>query len=177
MGANVFGYGTLISMHYRDSPVVVEVEGFKRVYSPHPAYGFDYPFVMKKPGNKLRGILLAGVSPSRLERLDFYEGVPRLYERVEVPVDIIANKAFLPLDGPVVAWIYVPSPRTLSLDLDRAFKEVRRQDIEAYQAMMDRDLWLERLASDQPGIKEALPELFPSGMLVGGEPVPRQPCD
>jgi len=165
MPCYIFAYGTLIKDYYNRYPVVVEVEGFKRVFSPSPLFKYTYPFVVKKAGCKVRGILAVEPDESALHSIDKYEGYPDLYTREQVPVQIISDDQHI-LDDTgetgIQAWIYVPSAKTLSLRLDRVFKAMKLEQRDAYIEMMETDLWRSKMEQEMPDLKEILPALFES---------------
>jgi hypothetical protein len=162
MDTFIFGYGTLITKHYREHQIVAEVAGFKRIFHPGEDYGLWYPFVIPKVNARCRGLLIEDPDGSFLAATDTYEGYPDLYDRVEVPVSIIhaPDQSTGDAIAPLKAWIYIPSTKTSSLTLDRIYKQMKRHDKSAYKDMMEKDLWLEKMKNDYPQIAEMLPDLF-----------------
>ena len=162
MDTFIFGYGTLITKHYREYKIVAEVVGYKRIFHPGDDYGLWYPFVIPKANSICRGLLIRDSDGTYLAAVDTYEGYPDLYDRIEVPVTIIHDPD-PPLGDaaiPTKAWLYVPSTKTSSLTLDRIFKQMKKHDKGAYKEMMEKDLWLEKMRNEYPQIVSLLPELF-----------------
>lgn len=163
MVVNVFGYGTFITKYHDKYPIVAEIEGFKRIYHFNSIYPYHFPFVIKRDGAKVKGIIMHEENDIYLKFWDEYEGYPSFYDRKEVDVKILSDRNNL-LDGvdlsSMKTWLYVPSRKTESLTLDRIFKTMRRERSEDYQEMMGRDLWLEKMEKERPEIVNALPELF-----------------
>ncbi|MFX0100292.1 MAG: gamma-glutamylcyclotransferase family protein [Candidatus Hodarchaeota archaeon] len=163
MVVNVFGYGTFITRYYDKYPIIAEIEGFKRIYHPDPIYPFFFPFVIKRTGAKMRGIMMHEKDDKYLKYWDDYEGYPKFYNRIEIEVKIVSDKhkilGDIELDS-MKTWLYVPSKRTESLDLDKLYKKMRREKSDDYQEMMEKDLWMEKLKQESPDILETLPELF-----------------
>ncbi|MHA1683907.1 MAG: gamma-glutamylcyclotransferase family protein [Promethearchaeota archaeon] len=158
----IFGYGTLITLNYKKFPLVAEVDGFKRIYHDSEIYHYHFPFAIKRDGLKMRGIILLE-DDNALDFYDNYEGYPSFYDRVEVPFRIISDSNGLLEKSDVdelKAWIYVPSNSTESLRLDRIYKIMRREDKVAYDEMMKKDMWLEKLRRDHPYLLDVLPALF-----------------
>ncbi len=98
---NLFVYGTL-----RDDGVVRQVTGrtFPKVEGTLTGYRrveasprFPYPYLVAQEGASVRGVVLLGVDPESLGRLDEYEG--GCYERRRVAVS--AGQ------GTREAWVYV----------------------------------------------------------------------
>jgi gamma-glutamylcyclotransferase (GGCT)/AIG2-like uncharacterized protein YtfP len=165
MPSYIFAYGTLIRDYYDRFPVVVEADGFKRVFSPHPLFKYSYPFVLKRPGCKVRGILALEPDDSALRSIDKYEGYPDLYTREQVPVQIVSDDQHViddTVERPIQAWIYVPSPKTMSLRLDRVFKLMKQKQRDAYIDMMENDLWRAKMEQEMPDLKAMVPALFES---------------
>jgi gamma-glutamylcyclotransferase (GGCT)/AIG2-like uncharacterized protein YtfP len=162
MDTFIFGYGTLITKHYREHQIVAEVAGFKRIFHPGEDYGLWYPFVISKADATCRGLLIRDPDGTFLAATDTYEGYPTLYDRIEVPVTIVHHQD-PPLGdavAPLKAWIYIPSTKTSVLTLDRIYKQMKKHDKDAYKKMMEKDLWLEKMQKEYPQIVELLPGLF-----------------
>ena len=79
----VFVYGTLVDgerleavagRRFASAPAVLE--GYTRVSSPD-----TYPYVVPHAGGRVDGLLLFGIDPTALERLDHYEREGQLYFR------------------------------------------------------------------------------------------------
>ena len=106
-GEDLFVYGTL-----REDEVVRRVtgrtfpkaagmlNGFRRFEG--PAW-FPYPYVMPQAGAFVEGMVLTGVDPECLARLDAYEGA--CYTRRRVRVDTGG--------GPREAWVYGGLPEEI----------------------------------------------------------------
>lgn len=160
----IFAYGTLIPMNYEKYPVVAMLKGYKRVYHPNRAlYRYDYPFVVKKKGYSTTGIVLCEENESILDHWDAHEGYPNHYNRVLAKIKIISDpNQFIPSSEAVSleAWVYVPSVKTLSLKIDKIFKDMKRKNEIEYRRMMEQDLWLERLLEKEKNIKQVIPKLF-----------------
>lgn len=163
MDGYIFGYGTFITKFWKKFKVIAEIDGFKRIFHASAYYGFWYPFVIKKAYQKCRGLLLIDENGDILSSLDEYEDYPDLYDRIEVPFTIISDpeNKFQEIDPKCLkAWVYIPSTKTSSLTLDRIFKQMKKQDIEAYKEMMEKDMWLEKISTEYPEIVEYFPTLF-----------------
>lgn len=172
MAGYIFGYGTLIPKYYQENNVVAEIEGYKRIYHTSSDYYFWYPFVIKKSNYRCKGILIPDKDGSLLASIDGYESYPELYDRIQVPVTVVSDPEARLADidpASIKAWLYVPSTKTLSLKLDRIFKQMKKHDMDAYKDMMEKDLWIEKLRLDHPEIVQVLPALFGNGAQ---EPVP-----
>lgn len=86
---NVFVYGTLKRPELLKS---LCHKGFvkKKVklsgYSLHNVKGAHFPGIMEREGHAVEGLLLRGITPQQLERLDRYEAEGSLYHRRTVTV-------------------------------------------------------------------------------------------
>lgn len=114
-GDNLFVYGTL-----RDDGVVRQVTGrvFPKVEGTLTGYcrveaspRFPYPYLVAREGASVRGMVLMGVDPEGLGRLDEYEG--ECYERRRVTISTRQRTH--------EAWVYVGIP-------DRIGREIARRD-------------------------------------------------
>jgi gamma-glutamylcyclotransferase (GGCT)/AIG2-like uncharacterized protein YtfP len=66
-----------------------------------------YPTLVPDPDGVVTGELHK-VTPARLEQLDSYEGVPRLYKRVEAPMGV---------------WVYIGDPQRLGSHVEVPFEQ------------------------------------------------------
>jgi gamma-glutamylcyclotransferase (GGCT)/AIG2-like uncharacterized protein YtfP len=73
-------------------------------YSRRALHGAGYPGIVGEPGAAVRGVLIGGVSPALLARLDRWEGAE--YERRLVRVETERG-------GAALAHVYALAPRTL----------------------------------------------------------------
>jgi len=165
MAGFIFGYGTFITRFWHEFDVIAEIDGFKRIFHASPLFGYWYPYVIKKVDQRCRGLLLIDANGDMLPALDEYEDYPALYDRIQVPFTIISdpeNKLGAIDSEERKAWVYIPSIKTASLKLDRIFKQMKKQDIEAYKEMMEKDMWLEKIRDEHPEIAEQFPALFES---------------
>ncbi|MHA1792111.1 MAG: gamma-glutamylcyclotransferase family protein [Promethearchaeota archaeon] len=165
MKTYLFGYGTLISMYHEKFPIVVEVKGFKRIYHDSHYFNYSFPFVIVRPKEKTRGILICFESEDKLRSIDRYEGYPTFYDRIQVPVEVISDKNNLLDENEVKtgikAWIYVPSRQTESVQLNQMFRKMKKESPETYDEMMKKDVWLMKMRTAEGGVVyNSLPELF-----------------
>jgi len=121
----IIGYGTFIpnKMFLKSDVCVCMIQHYRRVWTGETVF----PFVLEDPESRFYGIVFP-VSQTRLEKLDFYEGVTDglfLREVVEVLLD----------NGEKIsAHMYVPSQKTieefhLTLESDtedRWMEEIRK---------------------------------------------------
>nr|MDO8116529.1 gamma-glutamylcyclotransferase family protein [Candidatus Sigynarchaeota archaeon] len=178
----IFGYGHIILQNYSTDGVVARVSNYKRIYHPSPLYSFDYPYVIEKPGATCLGILVeSNDEDATLTFWDAHERYPDLYDRIMVDVEIIEDKLGIVnrTGQKVKAWMYVPSPKTLSLTLDPVFKRMKRMDLIAYKEMMVMDTWLIKIKNEYPDIVAVLPSLFngiedPVDMTTSGKNIDDQ---
>src|SRR5271157_4854593 len=124
MAGFIFGYGTFITRFWKQFNVIAEIDGYKRIFHASPLFGHWYPFVIKKAGQRCRGLLLID-DGDMLSSLDEYEDYPDLYDRIEVPFTIISDpeNKFETIDPTECkAWVYVPSIKTASLKTRRFYR-------------------------------------------------------
>lgn len=134
----VVGYGTFITrrtfLRYKNVGLC-KVTGFQRVYPPRSSY----PFAL--PGGDKDGFwaLLFDVPAEELPGLDAYEGVPELYERRTIVVNL-ASQETIPAD------IYVASTKAI-------------QDFKLASTKDPTDRWREVIKEKIPDILVQYPEL------------------
>jgi len=152
----MIGYGTFIikaangDERFETIAGVCEVKDFLRMYHPKFAevLGYWYPFAVKKENSSFKALVYE-VLEEDIESLDFYEGVPKLYERITCSVTLNGNKE--------QAEIYVPSESTferLEEELDSFFSE------EEKNAIHETDYWIEYLDKHHKYLHDIYPDLF-----------------
>ncbi len=154
----VIGYGTFIikaangDERLNSIVGVCEVKDFNRIY--HPKFsdtlGYWYPFAVKDKKSSFKALVYE-VSEKDIESLDFYEGVPNLYERVTCKIRLNGSKE------KQEAEIYVPSEYTserLEEELKFFFTE------EEKKAIFKKDFWMEYLEKHHRYLQEIYPDLF-----------------
>jgi gamma-glutamylcyclotransferase (GGCT)/AIG2-like uncharacterized protein YtfP len=135
---HIIAYGTLITHREFRRGTNVEpclVMGYRRVLPPK----HWYPFVIPTSPDDGFWALKFDVPPDMLEIIDLYEGVPTLYYRQEIPVQLRSGDT-------IQAQIYLPTENTteefhLSVELD------------------PRDRWVNVLKQEVPDLLALYPEL------------------
>ena len=152
----MIGYGTFIikaangDERFNTIAGVCDVENFFRIF--HPKFsevlGYWYPFAVKRENSCFKALVYE-VLEEDIESLDFYEGVPRLYERITCEITLNGIKE--------QAQIYVPSESTskrLEEELDSFFTKEEKNDIHK------KDFWIEYLDKHHRYLHDIYPELF-----------------
>ncbi|MFX1451913.1 MAG: gamma-glutamylcyclotransferase family protein [Promethearchaeota archaeon] len=152
----LIGYGTFIIRSATGENIfkVVDIgliNNFVRIYHPKFAeLGVFYPFAVPTKKNSTLKALVYNVAVEDLQELDFYEGVPHLFERIHCKV--------LLSDGEELqTQIYIPSKSTCE-QLKERLKLI--MNIEEIKEMWEKDLWLKCLEEQYPLTKEIYPKLF-----------------
>jgi gamma-glutamylcyclotransferase (GGCT)/AIG2-like uncharacterized protein YtfP len=108
MHTSLFTYGTLsfppVVRRLAGRPLAMEaatLEGFSR----HALRGAGYPGIVRERGARVAGVLVHGVWPALLAKLDRWEGAE--YARLAVRVETAAR-------GAALAWVYALAPRALA---------------------------------------------------------------
>lgn len=154
----VIGYGTFIikaangDERFETITGVCEVKDFLRMYHPKFAevLGYWYPFAVKKEKSSFKALVYE-VTEEDIESLDFYEGVPKLYERTTCEITLLNDC------NNVKAEIYVPSESTferLEEELESFFTEEEKNDIHK------KDFWIEYLDRHHRYLHDIYPDLF-----------------
>ena len=150
---HVIGYGTFLfrsmRQHFALIPIrTVKIYGYQRIY--HNNLPHTYPFIIEsKAENFFTGILFQ-ISQKSLLQLDIYEGVPKLYRRINYPLDLPEMKV-----NP--CYLYVPSKTILNqLEVEIKLYLSPKEQEEIFSS----DLWLDYLREQEPELVKEFPDLF-----------------
>ena len=152
----VIGYGTFIikaangDERFAKIAGVCDVKNFNRIFHPKFAdvLGYWYPFAVPEENASFKALVYE-VLEGDIESLDFYEGVPKLYERITCEITLDDEKQ--------EAEIYIPSESTserLEEELEAFFSEEEKDDIQV------KDLWIEYLDKHHKYLHDVYPDLF-----------------
>ncbi|MHA1380213.1 MAG: gamma-glutamylcyclotransferase family protein [Candidatus Helarchaeota archaeon] len=152
----LIGYGTFLIRSAQGESIfnvmdTVEIKNFIRIY--HPKFqelGIFYPFAVPTEKESTLKALIYRVSENSLTQLDFYEGVPDLFQRV-------VCEATLSNGRKIKAQIYVPSKSTCT-QLKEKFSQIMTD--EELIEMWGQDLWLKCLEEQYQLVKKKYPTLF-----------------
>ena len=81
--------------------VPAELDGYARFEATTRSWA-NYPYITRRPGESVNGLLLPDVSPNHLKKLDWFEDEGALYDRVAVD-EIRIGGAVAKMN----VWIYV----------------------------------------------------------------------
>lgn len=135
---HVVGYGTFITRRTFEryqSIALCKVTGFRRVYPPRSGYPFALP-TSEKDGF---WALIFDIPEAELPAFDEYEGVPVLYERKTVSVQLKSP-------GTISAEIYLASKKAI-------------QDFKLSPTMDPTDRWRNFIKEKVPDLLKQFPEL------------------
>jgi gamma-glutamylcyclotransferase (GGCT)/AIG2-like uncharacterized protein YtfP len=113
MSVALFAYGTLMFAQVRrlhSRRALAAEPATLAGYARHALRGASYPGIVPASGGLVRGLLLRGVSPALLAKLDRWEGADYL----RVPVRVVLTSG-----AEVPAFTYVLAPRTRARALGR----------------------------------------------------------
>ncbi len=152
----MIGYGTFIIRSASGESLFKvigtgSIENFVRIY--HPKFeelGIFYPFAVPTKKNSTVKALVYDISVDGLKELDFYEGVPHLFQRTTCKVVLSDGKKLNTL-------IYIPSKPTCE-QLKERLKYIMNN--EELKEMWEKDLWLKALEEQYPLVKKIYPSLF-----------------
>ncbi|HMF33417.1 MAG TPA: gamma-glutamylcyclotransferase family protein [Candidatus Lokiarchaeia archaeon] len=134
----IIAYGTLITHREFRRGQNVEpclVMGYRRVLPPK----HWYPFVIPASNDDGFWALKFDVPPDMLEIIDLYEGVPTLYYRQDITVQLRSGEN-------IQAQIYLPTEKTI-------------EDFHLAVELDPRDRWLNVLKQEVPDLLALYPEL------------------
>ncbi|MHA1129493.1 MAG: gamma-glutamylcyclotransferase family protein [Candidatus Helarchaeota archaeon] len=146
----IIGYGTFLLRSTRETfhlkPVeVIVVHGYKRLF--HPCLPYHFPFILKAGKEQCFKGILFQIPENNLADLDAYEGVPKLYNRINYK----AKSRFPPW------FLYLPSVSTqkqLEADIEQYLTP------EEQNTLFSSDLWLDYLRAFEPALLQEFPALF-----------------
>ena len=152
----MIGYGTFIIRSASGESIfkVVgtgSIKNFVRIY--HPKFeelGIFYPFAVPTEKNSTLKALVYDISVEDLKELDYYEGVPHLFQRTTCKVVLSDGKELETL-------IYIPSKSTCEQLKDRLRDIMNDEEL---NEMWEKDLWLKSLEKQYPLVKRIYPNLF-----------------
>ncbi|MFX0136451.1 MAG: gamma-glutamylcyclotransferase family protein [Candidatus Hodarchaeota archaeon] len=152
----MIGYGTFIIRSASGESIFKvigtgSIKNFVRIY--HPKFeemGVFYPFAVPTEKNSKLKALVYDISVEDLKELDFYEGVPHLFQRTSCKVLLSDGKE-------IDTLIYIPSRSTCEELKDRLKLILNDEEL---KEMWEKDLWLKKLKEDYPLVERIYPKLF-----------------